>query len=135
MQFDGMNPNLKEASTKGGMKRTVTFEIDQDTYDALKGFNHAGMIVSGELEVEDGHMFEPKEVKPKGGKLSMAAARFCEMEQFQKYISSHSHRTPRDYIIDFCGVSSRSQIDHNENAAKAFDVLVHEFNNWLKTNK
>jgi hypothetical protein len=136
INFEGMNPNIKESSTKAGIIRRVSFEVDQETYDAIKQYNLKGMIVSGNLEIIEGELFENGGA-PKGGKNSVGAAMLCKRIPFQLYVYQingfeASEKNAIEYLKGYCGIESRKELDNNEHAMKLFLSLVNNFNEYLK---
>lgn len=65
--------------------------------------------------------------KPKGGELAKLAGRLCQNQEFWLFLTDvhavHAH-TADDaalFIRQFCGIKSRSELDHDERAAALFD--------------
>lgn len=71
--------------------------------------------------------------EPKGGALSNLAAVWCKDPVFHKWLRKHfreswnatreslPEKIARDVILRTCGINSRKQLDHNEEARKLFD--------------
>lgn len=88
--------------------------------------------------------FEKKEEdKPKGGPLSKSAAMLCDNPKFQQYCreqhcgglpNSPSEKTDTDMAANVvrghCEIQSRSELDHNPEAAKRFHELMREYRQW-----
>jgi hypothetical protein len=141
-------------SHKGGRTGVFLFD-DENEQHPLKQFTtkrgkRAGsrfMCVLVELNDDE------TPVNQKGGPLAISAARMCENEQFRRFLiarymenwpgrSSHAifnseHAGDSDSeraataIRSICHVVSRSELDHNPEAAKRFHELMREFNQWF----
>lgn len=108
---------------------THTFTTDQillrllrtsapDTYDVkLK-------TKQGVLTVQ---LLEPK---LKGGALSRRAAMLCNDQLFRTWLSAADPNDAREMVLEECGVSSRSLIDHDDSAAAAFRALDSRYTAW-----
>lgn len=81
------------------------------------------------------------EEKHKGGILSMKAAMLCDDPTFCRYVEllghfrsgyKNSHEMAAAFIRLNCGIPSRSELDHNEVAAKLFATIRTEFANWKR---
>lgn len=63
----------------------------------------------------------PKEEEPaKGGALAKLAGMLCNNKEFQDWLSVESPAEAAAAIYDVCGIKSRSELDHNEEAAIEF---------------
>lgn len=77
-----------------------------------------------------------KPEKPKGGKLAQRAGILCGEGVFRKFIQEHyaysaSHADECGGAIRLiCGVMSRADLDHNDEAAKIFRDLEASFEAW-----
>ena len=79
--------------------------------------------------------------KPKGGRLAKKAGILCGERLFQRYVFQ-SYPAPtangtdkeiaEQFVRDYCGVESRSQLDHNEDAAARFDKLTGQYEGWSR---
>ena len=79
-----------------------------------------------------------KPEKPKGGKLAMRAGILCNEGGFQKFLSEHdpfydvvSAERAAETVRGKCKVSSRADLDHDEEAARRFRELEAEYHAWL----
>lgn len=73
---------------------------------------------------------QKKEEKPKGGRLSMDAARICGTVDFQVYARNAGDCDAASHVRRYCGITSRAELDHNEEAATKFSVLMSNFRGW-----
>jgi hypothetical protein len=69
----------------------------------------------------------------KGGPLAKLAGMWCNSPDFQEW---SGYRTPEDarmFILHNCGIESRADLDHNEEAARLFHHLIRiQYSGWLK---
>jgi len=79
--------------------------------------------------------------KPKGGELARQAGILCSDERFREWIyitgrwaeqygdefAKPDRERAADYIRNLCGVTSRADLDHNEEAAEEFRELKGAF--------
>lgn len=73
--------------------------------------------------------------KPKGGPLCTLAARWCKERLFRDWIGVNTEAEAAKDIRTFCGISSRSELDNNPNAAARFNQRFRNpFTEFLKTN-
>lgn len=76
----------------------------------------------------------------KGGKLAQAAGILCTEGAFRQWASIiGKHGIPElteeeaaDFIREYCGVSTRAHLDHNDDAAQIFRELRREYEAWLR---
>ena len=108
-----------------------------------KGKNHvAGQIFDAAFSLSDqDEQPRPKE-ELKGGPLAQLAGRFCNDPAFWGWASALPTRfaerhigdadSARRFIIDYCGVESRRELDHNKEAAERFHKGIRiPFSEWL----
>ncbi len=138
-----MNPNPRMTPLKTGDRCTVSFEVDKETLDYFYDAGadgRAGMILEAVMKVtarqgavgEVVQEPEPVKVKPKGGALCRLAGQWCNDENFIDWVSYHqlgyrSHETAgaedvTRHVRNTCNIESRSELDHNKDAAKRFDT-------------
>lgn len=84
---------------------------------------------------------------PKGGPQSRRAALLGTNPRFRLYLDhrrrhgnglstaqlpdgTHNETDVADFIRQACGVSSRAQLDHNDNARAMLDRIVADFHRW-----
>lgn len=82
--------------------------------------------------------------KPKGGHLARNAALLCQDGQFRLYLDrrraakfnleipdgTHTVEDARDFVIAACGISSRAELDHSQDAASVFQSIMHHYLRW-----
>ncbi|WP_067753056.1 hypothetical protein [Orrella dioscoreae] len=82
----------------------------------VSNFEHAkGVDAHKQAEVSD---------KPKGGDLSRLAAQLCQNPDFLAFLQMDSEAVAADHIRDCCGITSRSELDHNAIAAQQFHEVI-----------
>lgn len=130
-------------SHKGG--RTGVFLFDDESpehplkkFTTRKGKRAGQRFACVLVEIAD----DETPVKQKGGSLSQQAAMMCENERFQEFIrvkyrySYQPGQSGSSYAAAglryMHGIQSRSELDHNPEAAKRFHELMREFNAWCE---
>jgi hypothetical protein len=74
--------------------------------------------------------------KPKGGKLAQRAGIVCQEPKFLTFLTEryrgvvYNLQNPADCLRNLCGVDTRAELDHREDAAKRFDGLMREYSAW-----
>lgn len=58
--------------------------------------------------------------KPKGGPLAIEAAAMCRNPQYLAWSGHTSEQDAADAMREYLGITSRSQLDHNEDAKARF---------------
>jgi hypothetical protein len=99
------------------------------------------------VEIADDETPVPQEPeKPKGGVLSKNAARMCNVPLFQGFLREVHHNywsqcsltteygresdIAAEVLRRILGVQSRSEIDHNQDAATKWHALMREYSRW-----
>lgn len=67
---------------------------------------------------------------PKGGPLSKNAAALCRDEEFWAFSGMKTEEEATAYLRHYCGITSRRELDHNEEAARKYHQLKSEFLEW-----
>lgn len=84
---------------------------------------------------------------PKGGQQSRRAALLCQNRRFGLYLDyrrrqtkglehyqlpdgTHTPEDCADFIRQSCGVESRAEIDHNEQARAMLDRIAADYSKW-----
>lgn len=76
-------------------------------------------------------------IERKGGKLSREAAMLCQTGAFWTFMKEQAIGTPRnseeaaDLLRMECGVESRADLDHNEQAAARFREIKGSYEAWM----
>lgn len=78
----------------------------------------------------------------KGGALARQAGQFCNFWTFQQFVASRIGSPPAgvpslqhaaQFVRDYCGISSRAELDHNARAAALFYEGVRKpFQAWME---
>jgi len=64
----------------------------------------------------------PQEEKKKGGQLCSLAARWCKDEAFREWLGPNlTEEEAAEHVRTVCGISSRSELDHDQEAAALFN--------------
>lgn len=80
----------------------------------------------------------------KGGYLARKAAMLCQDSQFRLYLDrrraakfnmdipdgTHTEEDARDFILAACGISSRAELDHNQEAATVYRQIMYHYQRW-----
>jgi len=64
--------------------------------------------------------------KQKGGELARLAGRWCGDEMFRHWLGVDTAEDAAENVRMACGVTSRAELDHNADAAKAFHRIYRE---------
>lgn len=59
----------------------------------------------------------------KGGKLAQRAGILCNERSFQMFMEAHDADEAAEAVRKLCGIGSRADLDHDENAATRFLTL------------
>lgn len=155
MKIMSLGKSIIEASTSGvrdladgTLRITIDFE-PKDAADAFALFGTRGRavgiaaLVDGRTQIkaeEEGEPITPEEPeKLKGGALAKLAGMWCNDPKFEKFWKSQFEGiegvmpgTTDGYIKWRCIISSKRELDHNEEAAKYFHIIREEYREWLK---
>lgn len=83
--------------------------------------------------------------KPKGGFRAKDCAMLCQNSDFRLYLDrrraakfkldipdgTHTDDDSRDFILAACAISSRAELDHNDEAATVYRKVKAHFQQWL----
>jgi hypothetical protein len=78
-----------------------------------------------------------KPTEQKGGKLSRDAAFLCQTGSFHKFLIEHAFgdatnvETATDILRNECGIQSRAELDHNQDAARRFREIKSNYDAWM----
>lgn len=70
--------------------------------------------------VNDFERIEQKELK--GGALCRLAAMWCKDQEFQEWVGATTEEGAATIIRESCEIKSRSELDHNQDAADVFNT-------------
>lgn len=83
--------------------------------------------------VNDFERIEQQE-SPKGGALCKLAAMWCKDEEFQEWVGATTEEEAAAVIREACSIKSRSELDHNQEAANFFNKCFREpYRNYLES--
>ena len=123
-----MNPNPTSSKTKDGPKYRVAFEVHRELWDLFMDANTNGMVLMGQLIVSElGSSQEPKPEKPKGGVYSKEAAFLCQDELANQFARNCGYGDMKDMIYQRCGITSRAELDHNDDALAMFRTIKQSY--------
>jgi len=74
----------------------------------------------------------PREPRPKGGPLAMRAGIICAEGAFHQFMSVQGQEAAADKVRSLCGISSRSELDHNPQAGEIFSDILSQYELWLR---
>lgn len=101
----------------------VQIDIDPACRSAfLQLFPHIDMPVAIAPLVADFERKQPE--KQKGGELARLAGQLCQNPQFQEWCEVESAEAAAEWVREVCGIESRSELDHDDEAANRFHELV-----------
>lgn len=113
----------------GGAK--VTFWLqDADDLAAFKAMTVAKGKTAGQrlalvaVEIGDDEQPVQRHEKPKGGELARLAGQLCQSAQFQEWCEAENAEAAAEWVREVCGIDSRSELDHDDEAANRFHELV-----------
>jgi len=68
----------------------------------------------------------------KGGKLAQQAGIMCGEGAFRQWVEANDAEEAAQYIRNYCGVTTRRQLDHDDIAARKFLELKGNYEFWLR---
>ena len=74
----------------------------------------------------------PTPERPKGGKWAKWAGILCNDKEFQEWLEVESVEEARTYILNFCQITSRAEIDHDKKTMEDFRSIMRDFDMWKK---
>lgn len=105
---------------------TLRIKVDIEPRDVAKFhamFPSADMPIALAPLVADFEQHKPEPVeRPKGGNLAKLAGQLCNNPEFQEMIGVHNAEDAANEIRSVCGITSRSELDHNAEAANLFHL-------------
>ena len=112
----------------------IKFEVhDLEKFRGRKG---SMMAIGVKLVQNDGTMIADDGANNKGGQLSKDAAMLCRNNDFQSFTHYRtgkpaSEANARLYILEFCGISSRAELDHTQAAKNSFKQMFKDYGEFL----
>lgn len=114
---------------KGRKVHQVIFEVPSEQWpEAYKALGEPTIDTSDWFAIAKMHGAAPS--KAKGGKLAQRAGILCDEGGFLTFAAEKHGKDAKQLIYDFCGVSSRAHLDHDDNAAAKFNELTREYDAW-----
>ncbi len=120
-----MNIDITLRTGKDGPRWRFHADITQDEALLFANANLAGMI----LEMQ-GRVAASQEQKPKGGAISKHAGMLCQEPDADKFAVAQNFDDMKQMLYKVCKVTSRAELDHSEEAAKAYEKLKHRYYRW-----
>ena len=140
--IDMRNLNISAKSCKEGMVYFGKFEMTEDDFDRFRGVDLTGSCFVAQIEV-----VSISAEKPKGGSLSKSAARICEQPAFHAFVRTQlqadgtvwsieltNEEVCAQYMRDYCGIQSRAELDHNQEAEARLKQLMKDFREFQGAN-
>lgn len=118
------------SGTRRAMKEmadgTIRVQVDIDPAcraQFLSMFPNIDMPVAIAPLVADFEQRKPEE-KPKGGELAKLSGMLCQQPEFWRFADVTDANEAAAWIRHVCGVTSRSELDHNPEAASRFHTEI-----------
>lgn len=129
--FEGFNPNPSFSKTKDGAVYRISFEIKQETWQDFVDADTKGMVLNFAAEVVDRPTQAPTAPKrPLGGPISKNAGMLCQEDAANAFAKAQGFDDLKTMIYQVCGVESRAELDHSEEAAKSYETMKHRYFRW-----
>lgn len=123
-------------------RKVVVLEIEVPEERFQDVINKLGMPVGGESKPVAVCLLNSDIVKPitklnertEGEKLVIQAVLTCKDPSFQRFIGEEydqDEQGARQFILEGCGINSRSEIATNRTAQECFKAIDREYKNWL----
>lgn len=120
-------------NSRDGM--TVTFQIPgeyaEHPFKSSPTGKKTGKRYAAVL-VEIGDDEKPVVQESKVGPLCLEAVGLCKRQGFFNFVLFRGGLSSDDYLREFCGISSRRELDTNPAAAARFAQLKREFLEWQR---
>lgn len=114
---------------KGRKVHQIIFEIPSEkwpeSYDVL---GEPSIDTSEWFAIAKMNGIEPE--KAKGGRIAQRAGILSNEGGFAAFAAEKFGKEPVALIYDFCGVTSRAHLDHDDSAAAKFHELTREYDAW-----
>jgi len=140
--FSGRNPNVSLRKGKEGPVWRISWEVEEEVALNCTHTETAGMNMDFAAQVTARN--EPLPDKPKGGKISQEAGMLCREDKYNEYaqsqyindkITDHRFDNLKSMIYDRCNITSRAELDHNDEARHKFTLLKSRMFNWCEAKK
>jgi len=116
-------------TTKSGWK--VTFQLpDEIAANALDAIGAGQRYMIALVPIGDDD--QPQAINPKGGEQAKRAGILCGEHKFRQFLKTTRafEGEPAFFVREYCGVSSRSELDHDQEATIKFGKLLGEYHTW-----
>ena len=115
---------------------TLRITIDVSPIHARDAFGLFGApdvpMVLGRLVMDHERNPEPE---MKGGPLAKLAGMWCNDRYFIEWVASNTGMEPDEWIKDVCGIQSKRELDHSDDAAARFHICIRKpYSAWLERN-
>jgi hypothetical protein len=135
LQFEGVKVAIKQDKT--GYVLTLSIHPDDIPEELLRDFVGARYgVAMVRIDANEQPMNRPAEFE--GDKMIRIAGMFCKDTQFWKYlyedtqIFEESEKEATEWMRNYLGIQSRSELKTDANAQKLMKKLVEEFNAWKR---
>lgn len=128
---------------KGRKQAQFIFEVPlegaQSALEALGGVPQPDSAQWVGIAPVDADKAQKPAEKPKGGKLAQRAGILCGEASFWMFLDrEHSYPATNSaaaasFIRDRCNVKSRADLDHSDDAARAFAEINSNYRHWMRS--
>jgi len=140
LDFEGLEaavafckPVLRISHPQGVPTHRISFEVSEELFDMFKNARKLNkMMLGGTLQVLNYDVHDPT-----GGYFSNRAAMLCKDPRFWLYLSERSpdgrqydESMAVKWVRHNCKVTSRAELDHNDEARKRFVKICRLFTDW-----
>lgn len=131
--FLGSYSDLKTVKTRSVVQVVIEVPIERarEVTDLL-GWPVPGEEVAVAIARIDLAKVSRPEVEYKPTKLATLAGILSNEGGFNTWASEHGYSSGKDYIYDRCSVTSRRDLDTNDEAAARFRDMKAEYDLWLR---
>lgn len=114
---------------KGRKVHQIIFEVPSENWpEAYRALGEPTIDTAEWFAIAKMVGAEP--VRAKGGKLAQRAGILTDEGGFAAFAAEIHGKAPKQLIYDFCGVTSRAHLDHDDSAASKFNELTREYDAW-----
>lgn len=127
LQFEALKVALKQDAT--GYVLTVKIHPDEIPEELLRDFVGARYMMAM-VRLNDDETPMPYNNRVKRAGILCRTPKFHEFLVQVYEMGEADEASATRFIYDVCGVESRTALNGDKQAQKAFDDLVHEYDNW-----
>jgi hypothetical protein len=122
--------------TKAGWKITLAVP-DDEVPKQLDAIGAGKRFMLALVPIGDDEQPEPI-IRPKGGGLAQRAGIICNQPSFWKWLYEDGYHCLNQsdasiFVRNRCGVTSRAELDHNEDAGKLFENFLTDYEMWMRS--